>query len=42
MGRSTESVISYVLAMREKLSKTRDLVRQNLRQSRAEQKVVYD
>ena len=41
-ARNTESVISYVLAMREKLSKMRDLVQQNLKQSQAEQKVWYD
>ena len=41
-GRSTESVVSYVIAMREKLSKMRELVQQNLKQSQAEQKAWYD
>ena len=38
-GGSTESAISYVLAMREKLSRMRELVQQNLGHSQAEQKV---
>ena len=41
-GRSTESVVSYVLAMRETLSRMQELVQQNLGQSQAEQKVWYD
>ena len=41
-GRSTESVVSYVIAMRKKLSKMRKLVQQNPKQSQAEQKAWYD
>ena len=40
--RSTESVVSYVLVMQERLTKLRELVRENLEQAQESQKSWYD
>ena len=40
--RSTESVVSYVLLMQERLTHLRDLVRANLEQAQGAQKTWYD
>ena len=40
--KSSESVVSYVLAMREKLSRMTELVQENLGQVQRQQKVWYD
>ena len=40
--RSTESVVSYVLTVQERLAKLRDIVRDNLEDARATQKKWYD
>lgn len=40
--RSTESIISYNLAMREKLAKMSELVEQNMSRSQNQQKAWYD
>ena len=40
--RSSESVVSHVLAMREKLARMTDLVRENLTQAQQQQKHWYD
>ena len=41
-SRSTESVVSYVLVMRERLSKMTELVQQNLAKAQTQQKTWYD
>ena len=40
--KSTESVVSYVLSMREKITQMMEIVHENLSQSQAEQKRWYD
>ena len=40
--RSTESVVSYVLTIQERLTKLRDVVRENLEDAQATQKTWYD
>ena len=40
--RSTESIVSYNLAMREKLAKMSELVEQNMSRSQNQQKAWYD
>ena len=41
-SRSTESVVSYVLTIQERLEKLRDLVHENLQDAQATQKAWYD